>query len=107
MELLVNTKHAISLKNTIIEDAKNGVLKTWRVVTSKEGNELLTHSPEQWNERVLLNLIASGESLMITTTYWRGHTVPSDEDRSFYLGRITEVLLANYRNMFSSITITI
>ena len=109
MEIKISTSSASALKTALIKGADDGTLKTWRVVKSKENGELLTHSPEQWNEKVLLILtpIENDNLLIVTTSYWRGHSVPTDDDRSYYFGRFIEALLANYRHMFSEINITV
>lgn len=107
MELLISTRDAIALKDTIIGNARNGYMKTWRVVTSKDGEDLLTHSPTQWDEKVLLRFDAKDSTLTVSTTYWRGRNVPSDDDRGYYLGRFVEVLLTDYRNSINSLTVNL
>lgn len=109
MEITIITSSASTLKAALIKGAVDGTLKTWRVVKSKENGELLTHSPEQWNEKVLLVLtpIDSDNRLVVTSSYWRGYSVPSDDDRSYYFGRFVEALLANYRHLFSEINIKV
>lgn len=109
MEILIYTSNATSLKQALINDANEGTLKTWKVVKSKENGDLLTHSPEQWDEKVLLILTPKDENkqLVVTSSYWRGNTIPTDDDRSYYFGRFVEILLANYRNMFREINIKV
>ena len=109
MVISISTNSASALKHAILKDAEDGILKTWRVVKSKESGELLTHSPEQWNEKVLLVLTPDDNDshLKITTTFWRGYPIPTDDDRGYYFGRFVEVLLANYRTMFSEIAIIV
>ena len=109
MEIMIKTDNASLLKQTLLSDASEGTLKTWRVVKSKESGELLTHSPEQWNEKVLLMLTPrdGDKHLVVTSSYWRGNSIPTDDERSYYFGRFVEVLLANYRHLLSGIVIRI
>ncbi len=108
MLIVIKGSNCKTLRSSIIDDALSEKLPTWGVVNTAQGDKLLTHTPEQWNERVLLVLSADTDSeIVVTASYWKNHEVPSLDDISFYFGRFVEILLAHYRDRISSIEITV
>ena len=53
MRILIHTTNAKALKTKILKDAKNGDLSTWDH-RSNNNDEFITHSPEQWVDKVIL-----------------------------------------------------
>lgn len=108
MLIVIKGPNCKVLRSSIINDALSEKLPTWGVVNTVQGERLLTHTPEQWNERVLLVLSANNDAeIVVSASYWKNHEVPSLDDISFYYGRFVEILLAHYRDRISSIEISI
>lgn len=106
MRLIIKGADCSAIKKEIIEDSLSEKLPTWGVVYNAQGEQLLTHTPPQWNERVLLVLtIENNNELVVTASYWKNHDIPSFDDISYYFGRFVEALLSHYRNQIDTIII--
>ena len=98
MRIIIRTNDPEGLKKRIISDVENGDLSTWEIRINKQDDKLLTHSAEQWVDRVLLRLTpkVADHQLLVEPRYWSGSTKPSVEDYGTVLGRFCERLLVNY-----------
>lgn len=103
MKIIIKTNDPEGLKKRIIADIENGDLSTWEIRSNKQDDKLLTHSAEQWVDRVLLRLIpkAADHQLLIEPRYWSGSTKPSEEDYGTVMGRFCERLFVNYASMIN------
>lgn len=102
MRIVIRTNDPEGLKKRIISDVENGVLSTWEIRSNNQEDKLLTHSAEQWVDKVLLRLTPnSNHQLLIEPRHWKGSAKPSGEDYGTVLGRFCERLFVNYA---SSIT---
>ena len=103
MKIIINTTNAESLKAKIIKDARDGNLKTWEYRSNKN-DVFITHSPEQWVDKVILVFTPSKDNttLTIQPNYWKGKSEPSDEDNGIITGRFAERLWTQYRGEFES-----
>jgi hypothetical protein len=104
MRLVVKTQNPESLKSRIVFDVENGNLPTWELRTNKKDDKLLTHSGEQWVDKVLLRMTVCKEShqLIIETRYWSNFPEPSREQRGTILGRFCERLFVQYSGELES-----
>lgn len=107
MEIKVYTKDSSSLKSHIIDAANKGELNTWGTRKDKEGDSLLTHTPEQWYDKVVLKFTPNDQYLGIKPYYWNGNKEPTEDDYGYILGRFTEILLARFRDYYTHIEIII
>ena len=73
MKILIHTSNAKSLKTKILKDAKKGELSTWDH-RSNNDDEFITHSPEQWADKVILVFTPSedNKALTVAPSFWRG-----------------------------------
>ncbi len=103
MRIIIHTVNARSLKSKIIKDAKEHYLSTWEY-RSNGKDEFITHSPEQWEDNVILVFTPSQDNTTLTVepSYWEGKSSPSDEEKGIILGRFAERLWVQYRAYFSS-----
>lgn len=104
MRLVINTQDPEALKTRIISDVENGDLPTWELRTNKKDDKLLTHSGEQWADKVLLRMTpdAENQQLLIETRYWSSSPRPSEEQRGTVLGRFCERLFVQYAELIVS-----
>lgn len=104
MRINIRTNDPEGLKRSIIADIENGALSTWEIRINKQGDKLLTHSAEQWVDRVLLRLTPQPDDhlLIVEPRYWRGSTKPSEEDYGTVMGRFCERLFVNYAPVIDS-----
>lgn len=106
MRIIINGKNSHTLRQTIVSDSLSEKLPTWGVVNNIKGEQLLTHTPAQWNERVLLVITEVNDHVLaVTASYWKNHEVPSLDDISYYFGRFIEILLIHYREQINRIEI--
>ena len=105
MKIELKTTSAQELKTQIFNSVKKETLKTWEIRTDKEGNQFLTHSPEQWADIALLKFIPKEDRLDIQIAWWQKNDEPSVEIKGYYIGRITEILLVHFATMFDEFEI--
>lgn len=103
MKITIHTTNAKNLKSKILKDAKDGSLTTWEHRSNKE-DQFITHSPEQWIDKVLLVFTPSNDnkSLEVVPSYWKNHNKPTPNDYGTILGRFAERLWIQYRDDISS-----
>ena len=105
MKIILKTTSAQGLINQIFKSVKDETLKTWEIRKDKDGNEFLTHSPEQWSDIALLKFIPQKDRLDIQFAWWQKNDEPTLEIKGYYIGRITEILLVHFANMFDEFEI--
>lgn len=103
MKIVIKTNDAKALKNKILNDAKKGALTTWEH-RKNDDDQFITHSPDQWLDKVLLVFTPSDDNkeLTVTTSYWKGKDVPTDDEKGTILGRFSERLWIQYKKDLSS-----
>ncbi|WP_292947522.1 hypothetical protein [Mucilaginibacter sp. 44-25] len=102
--ITIQTKKGDALKKAIFEAVEDKTLKTWEIRESKDDSYLLTHKPEQWADRALLEFLVSEEVLLIRTVTWRNH----EEDlaaQNFFIGRFVEILLQHFGKYFINLKV--
>lgn len=99
MKIVIKTDDAKALKTKILKEAKDGTLTTWTYRKGKE-DEFITHSPEQWYDKVILGFVPSkdNDELEVKPSYWTGNDKPTDADYGTILGRFAERLWIQYRD---------
>lgn len=103
MKIVVKTNDAKTLKTKILNDAKNGSLTTWEHRKNVD-DQFITHSPDQWADKVILVFTPSPDNkeLTVTPSYWTGKDIPTNDDNGTILGRFSERLWIQYKNDLSS-----
>ena len=103
MKILINTSNAKALKTKILNDSKDGSLNTWDY-RSNNDDEFITHSPEQWADKVILVFTPSKDNkvLEVAPSFWRGKYHPDDDEMGTILGRFAERLWIQYRSDYTS-----
>lgn len=103
MKIVVKTTDAKALKAKILKEAKDGTLTTWTYRKGKD-DEFITHSPEQWYDKVILEFTPSEDNneLEVKPAYWDGHDKPTKSDYGTILGRFAERLWIQYRSDITS-----
>lgn len=105
MKIVLKTTSAQELINQIFKSVKDETLKTWEIRKDKDGNEFLTHSPEQWADIALLKFIPQKDRLDVQFAWWQKNDEPTIEIKGYYIGRITEILLVHFANMYDEFEI--
>lgn len=114
MEYKIYCKDAASLINTIFscfkKNDKNGnrvkidpqgvAIDTWDIKTADDGEEVLIHTTQQWEEKGCLSLTPSKDNdfIKVKFHYWSSFKKEErngDEDK-YYLGRFTELILVHF-----------
>ena len=54
MNIEIHTSNPSALLAKIKKDITNMKVKTWSIVLDSNGDEFLTHNPQQWNNKALL-----------------------------------------------------
>ncbi len=103
MKILIHTLNAKALKAKILKDSKDGNLNTWEY-RSNNDDEFITHSPEQWVDKVILVFTPSDDnkSLSVEPSFWRGKYQPDTDEKGTILGRFAERLWIQYRCDYTS-----
>ena len=106
MNIIINVKDPKVLKKVIVSDVENGNLPTWELRTNRSDDKLLTHSTEEWADKVLLRLTPNeaAHQLIIEPRYWNKMQKPTKEEFGAVLGRFCERLFVQYSSFFSSFT---
>lgn len=119
MKIVLTTPDAVKLKNAIIKAAAEGVLKTWdlRDIKYEDGtkDKALTHKTanNQWTDEVLVVLTAivsnqpfGDDKLEAEMRWWKNaKNKPTTEMLAYVCGRVTEVILAHFRDYYSDFQI--
>lgn len=103
MTITIPTLKGAALKKKIFDAVEDGTLETW--VTRTGETVYLTHKPTQWYDRVILRFTPNDKALVIETYWWKSN-VPYEDTKGYYIGRFCEVLLAHFRDDFSTFTIS-
>jgi len=118
MKIILSTASqyaATTLKNKIIHVIKGkdrtATIDTWSYKTSADGNDIIYHNPPQYINEPTKNVIfvvkAEGCDVVFTDSCWRNpnNICPTHEMICYHTGRLTEILLAHFGNLFSSFVI--
>lgn len=109
MKIVLTTKSetdAKSLKANIIKTIKDGEeIDTWsHKKASNTGSDMIYHNPDQYvktpEKNVIFRVDLDKENVSFTTTIWKDNPNPTEEMKSYHVGRLTEVLLAHFRDSF-------
>lgn len=104
MKIEIHTDTPLSLWKKIKKDISDNKIKTWIIVFSGAGEELLTHVPPQWFKKALLkpSIDEKPNRLIFTVTWFTGEN-PNQYTKGLYVGRFTEELLEHYYKDFVKI----
>lgn len=111
---IITTDAAKSIK-TIIQcvktqkDPQGNDINTWDVKKNQTNEELLVHTPDQWENVGCLSLTPNDENdtIMVKFHYWSNYRKDDrngDEDK-YLLGRFTELMLVHFEGQYTSIKI--
>lgn len=117
MEYLITTTNAARLVRTIFESVTNGVdpqgnnIETWAVRHNGHNEKRLVHTTNQWEDEGNIEIVSKRESsnhiVIAKFHYW--HDFPTDQrtgdEKYYYYGRFTELLLVHFKECYSDITI--
>ena len=103
MKIEIYTADAAKLKAKILNDARENKLATWKC-TSGKSDVFLTHTPDQWVDKVILQFLPSDDNnvLFVTPCYWNNKPEPSYEEKGTIMGRFAERLWIQYRDYYTS-----
>lgn len=104
MRIILNTKSAQKLIDKIFKAIADETIKTWEVKTDKSGSKFLTHNPEQWIDKALFGFKTETDKLVIFLTWWKDKE-PTEDVKGYYVGRITEILLVHFSDMYDKFEI--
>ena len=104
MKLIIHTNDPFGLKEKIVSDVENGNLSTWELRTNIKDDKLLTHSGDQWVDKVLLRLTPDEDKHIINveTRHWSNVPQPTKEEYGTVLGRFCERLFVQYSTIIDS-----
>lgn len=103
MKIQIHTTSAGALKAKILKDARNGDLNTWEHRSNKD-DEFITHSPEQWADKVILVFTPSDDNKTLTVepSFWKRKYKPVADEMGTIMGRFAERLWIQYRDEYTS-----
>lgn len=103
MKIEIHTPDAKKLKTKILKDAKDGDLSTWDY-RSNNDDSFITHSPEQWADKVILVFTPSDDNktLSVEPSFWKGKYKPIADEMGTIMGRFAERLWIQYRGEYTS-----
>ena len=103
MKIEIHTPDAKKLKTRILKDAKDGDLCTWDY-RSNNDDSFITHSPEQWADKVILVFTPSDDNKMLSVvpSFWKGKYKPVSDEMGTIMGRFAERLWIQYRGEYTS-----
>ena len=103
MKIDIHTADANKLKAKIIKDAKAGTLNTWDHRSNKD-DDFITHSPEQWADKVILVFTPSNDNkvLVVEPSFWKGKYKPNADEMGTIMGRFAERLWIQFRGDYTS-----
>lgn len=104
MTIYIKTDSPNTLSLAIREAVNNNVLRTWVIVQDGNGEEFLTHSPDQWFKRALLDFTETPGNLVVSIK-WYVNREPGDDVKGYYIGRFTEVLMVHFNDFFNHLEI--
>lgn len=86
--------------NRLKIDPLGGTIDTWDFTTTKENEEVLIHTTQQWEKKGCISLTASEDDdyVQVKFHYWSSFKQDErngDEDK-YYLGRFTELILVHF-----------
>lgn len=99
MKITLYTKSSQKLADKILSAVENDTIKTWEIKIDKNKSKFLTHSPEQWADKALFGFKAESDKLYLFLTWWKDKE-PTEEIKGYYVGRMTEILLVHFSDMF-------
>ena len=105
MEIRLKTKNGELLISKIFSAVENEEVRTWIARKDKYNNKYLTHKPEQWYDKVLFAFNATTEDVIISIRWWDNYEEPNEETKGYYIGRLTELLLVNFKNYYTAFEI--
>ena len=81
-------------------DPQGVAIDTWDIKTADDGEEVLIHTTQQWEEKGCLSLTPSKDNdfIKVKFHYWSSFKKEErngDEDK-YYLGRFTELILVHF-----------
>ena len=103
MKIDAITNNGQQLINAINKALNEGALKTWKRVQGADDSMLYTHTPEQWNEVVIIKADVFGAKVQFDMAWWNNRPEPSQEIKGYVTGRFTEVLMVHFRNYFTKL----
>ena len=102
------------IDKTWITHARSGrcediTIDTWSYTSSMEKYDLLFHNPPQYvsdnTKHVLFRVYTDGSNVVFNVVWWKNNPKPTEEVMCLHLGRLTEMLLANFRGEYSKLSI--
>ena len=105
MKINIKTSNPNALKNAIFSKANDGKLETWAIRKGINNNQYLTHTPDQWEDKALIEIASFNERLDITVNRWEGRSKPTAQEEGICIGRFVEVLLNHFQDYFDNILI--
>ena len=104
MKIKLFTESAQTLTNAILNSVKDETVKTWEIKKDQNGDEFLTHNPEQWINKALFGFKSEKDKLIIYLTWWKDKE-PTEDIKGYYVGRMTEILLVHFSEMYDKFEI--
>ncbi len=116
MKVIVTTLSvfdAARLKEKIISAIKEKLtsvnIETWSYTTSSEKHDIVYHDCPQYiddpSKNVLFKIELDGNNVVFSTCWWSKNPEPSHEMLSLHTGRLIEMLLAHFSQLFTKVNI--
>ena len=123
MKYKIYCKDAASLINTIFScfkkkdkdgkrvkvDAQRNTIDTWDYTTADDDEEVLVHTPQQWDKKGCQSLTASidNDYIQVKFHYWKSFKKEerNGDEEKYYLGRLTELVLVHFYPLIERVEI--
>jgi len=106
MKIKAVTDKPQSLINAINKAMKDEDLKTWKKLSVTDHEIMYSHTPEQWDEKAMLEPIINEDSVIFNFIWWKKNGEPEDATKGYILGRFVEVLMVHFRSNFEHLVVS-
>jgi len=104
MNIKLFTESSEALTNAILNTVNDETIKTWEIKKDQNGAKFLTHKPEQWINKALFGFKSETDKLVLFLTWWKDNE-PTEYVKGYYVGRMTEILLVHFSEMYDKFEI--
>lgn len=113
MNYIIQTPSASRLKKEILEcvsskaDANGKSIDTWKCTETEEGDKVLVHTTDQWEDKgcISLKIEPIRSELKVRFHFWETCNNQANVDDKIMLGRFTELLLVHFKYLVDKIII--
>ena len=105
MEIIVLSEQPQILVYAINNAIQKNELKTWDKVADKKNETVYTHTPRQWDEKIMIKPHINSKYVLFEIILQSSNTESLEFKQGYILGRFIEILIVHFKKYFTSIRI--